>query len=93
MDAQLLSELAGPDPMIVMVYSDGWESELPRWDELSCGSDRRCTMRRVHYDDVPVLCMAYGVHYFPSYICNRGERVRVGYHNAPDLASMIEGVK
>jgi hypothetical protein len=92
MDVQVLSELAGPGAMIVMVHSAAWDSTLPVWDELAALEDG-CTMRRVHYDDVPLLCLSHGVHYFPSFICNRGERVRVGYHNAQDLAAMIEDVK
>ena len=84
--------LNGDEPALVMVYSGACESMLPVWDAV-CGGDHPVKLLRVHYDDVPKLRMLYGIHYLPSFVSNRGDRVRVGYQTHDALESMVQGVK
>jgi hypothetical protein len=92
MDLELISVLEGEEAAMVMVYADASRSMLPLWDDVS-RQGYPVEMRHVHYNDVSTLCLMYGIHHLPAYICNRGDRVRVGYRTVATLESMIQNLK
>ena len=82
--------LKSNEPSVIMVYSDACEKMVSVWDKFDNKSPAR--MYKVHADDIPNMCLYYGIHFLPSYISNRGKTVQIGYRNTKDLNMMVSSI-